>query len=242
MDIEEEVGFRSSFNFVPERYHVPEAIRTEIVHRAFEIGLHGLNHDGRLYRSRKEFLARAARLNQYAREWGVVGFRSPAMHHNLEWLLDLDIEYDASTFDTDPFQPQPVGVKTVFPFRVASTASQRGYVELPCTLDQDFTLFILMREQTIDTWKQKLEWIVEQGGMVLVNTHPDYMNFNGRRNGAEQYPVQRYRELLAHLATSYKGAYWHALPRAVARFVAGLSVPAVFPSRDIACEGERHAA
>jgi len=36
----------------------------------------------------------------------VSGFSLPSMHHNLEWIGELDIEYDASTFDTDPFEPQ----------------------------------------------------------------------------------------------------------------------------------------
>ena len=30
----------------------------------------------------------------------------------------LNIAYDASTFDTDPFEPQPDGVNTIFPFWV----------------------------------------------------------------------------------------------------------------------------
>ena len=69
-----------------------------------------------LYRFRRVLQQRASIINAYLKEWGAVGFRSPAMHHNLEWLQDLDIEYDASTFDTDPFEPQPDGVGTIFPF------------------------------------------------------------------------------------------------------------------------------
>jgi hypothetical protein len=40
------------------------------------------------------------------------------MYHDLELLHHLDIEYDASTFDTDPFEPQPDGMGTIFPFWV----------------------------------------------------------------------------------------------------------------------------
>src|SRR5438093_9277501 len=121
------------------------------------------------------------------------------MLRNLDWLHDLDVQYDASTFDTDPFEPQPDGVNTIFPFWVpapgaekaevrrqkadpnsdlrspiseirppldqkseirnqkpgltsdlcslASGASRPGYVELPYTLPQDFTLFVLLKEQ-----------------------------------------------------------------------------------------------
>src|SRR5207248_9131961 len=116
------------------------------------------------------------------------------------WLHELDIQYDASTFDTDPFEPQPEGRYTIFPFWVPapqareSGASQRGatqqrgsisgslhagYVELPYTLPQDFTLFLLLREQTPDVWLQKVDWIARHGGMALVNVHPDYLCFDG---------------------------------------------------------------
>ena len=54
---------------------------------------------------------------------------------------------------------------------------QKGYVELPYTLPQDFLLFILLQEKNIDTWKKKLDWIVDHGGMALFIAHPDYMNF-----------------------------------------------------------------
>ena len=68
---------------------------------------------------------------------------------------------------------------TIIPFWVSKDGFQKGYVELPYTLPQDFTLFILMKEKNIEIWKQKLDWIAEYGGMVLLNTHPDYMNFDG---------------------------------------------------------------
>ena len=115
-DIEKELGFRSSFNFVPERYQVSSEIRDRLTSDGFEVGVHGLYHDGKLYKSRKIFRERSAQINQYMEEWKAVGFRSPAMHHNLDWLHDLNIEYDASTFDTDPFEPQSDGVRTIFPF------------------------------------------------------------------------------------------------------------------------------
>ncbi len=75
------------------------------------------------------------------------------MHHNLDWLRDLNVAYDASTFDTDPFEPQPQGAGTIFPFRVAGDGTRPGYVEMPYTLAQDFTLFVLMQEPDIEIWK-----------------------------------------------------------------------------------------
>ncbi len=218
MKLEKKLGFRSSFNFVPERYPVPYMVRADLESNGFEVGVHGLNHDGKLYQSRKIFKERAARINQYLREWNVVGFRSPAMHHNLDWIHDLEIEYDASTFDTDPFEPQSDGVSTIFPFKVRKTDFQKGYVELPYTLPQDHAMFVIMRERDTRVWKRKLDWIAERGGMMLINTHPDYMNFNGKKPGLEEYPVELYLDFLQYIKDRYEGQFWHALPRDVARF------------------------
>ncbi len=130
-------------------------------------------HDGKLYQSEKIFRKRAQNINGYIKDWNAVGFRSPAAHHNLDWTHYLNIEYDSSTFDTDPFEPQSDGSGTIFPFWVKGNSSQKGYVELPYTLSQDFSLFILMKEDNIDIWKKKLDWIAERGGMALLDVHPD---------------------------------------------------------------------
>ncbi len=126
MQVEMGFGLRSSFNFVPEGgYRVPIELREELTRNGFEIGIHDLRHDGRLFASRREFDRSTPRINHYLKDWGAVGFRSGFMFHNLEWLHALDIEYDMSTFDTDPFEPQPEGRHTIFPFWVAAPASQK---------------------------------------------------------------------------------------------------------------------
>jgi hypothetical protein len=43
--------------------------------------------------------------------WYIGNSLSPSMYHDPEMLHQLDIEYDASTFDTDPFEPQPDGMR-----------------------------------------------------------------------------------------------------------------------------------
>jgi hypothetical protein len=91
-------------------------------------------------------------------------------------------------------------------------------VELPYTLAQDFTLFVLMEQRNTDIWKRKLDWLVRRGGMALINTHPDYMNFNGAACKSEEYPVRHYEQFLRHVQGSYNGQYWHVLPRDLARF------------------------
>ena len=86
MEMEKEMGFRSSFNFVPERYEVDRDLRSRLWDEGFEVGVHGLNHDGKLFQSHEIFTLRVKKINAYIRDWKAHGFRSPAMHHNLEWI------------------------------------------------------------------------------------------------------------------------------------------------------------
>ncbi|HPS00380.1 MAG TPA: hypothetical protein PLA90_02445 [Candidatus Sumerlaeota bacterium] len=218
VQLETELGLRSSFNFVPERYPVEEQVRKKLQERGFEVGVHGLKHDGKLYSSREEFLRRAEKINQYAREWGSVGFRSPSMHHNLDWLLDLDFQYDASTFDTDPFEPQPDGIGTIFPVWIPGRRGRPGYIELPYTLPQDVTVFAIFSHRDVSMWKRKLDWIAQHGGMALINTHPDYMYLGAEKEELDEYPLAFYRDFLEYAQSRYSDVYWHALPSEVAQF------------------------
>jgi len=255
METERAIGFRSCFNFIPEgEYDVTPELRSLLAANDFEVGVHDLYHDGKLYRSREGFRRNAELINKYLDAWGAVGFRSGFMHHNLEWLHDLNITYDCSTFDTDPFEPQPDGVGTIFPFWVPAGSSvnqcfsasvdrntetpkhrsteapahrtteppashlSTGYLELPYTLPQDSTVFLLFNQGSIDTWKLKLEWVVSQGGMALLNVHPDYMHFESDRQRGPHYPATLYREFLSWAREKYDGQYWQALPREVAAY------------------------
>jgi hypothetical protein len=101
---------------------------------------------------------------------------------------------------------------------VKNSGSESGYVELPYTLPQDFTLFVLMREKSADIWKRKLDWVAEKGGMALINTHPDYLCFNGSRPGLEEYPAKYYAGFLEYVIDRYKDEFWHVLPKDIARF------------------------
>src|SRR5437870_439321 len=47
MKLEMALGFRSSFNFIPESdYRLPRVLIDELQHHGFEIGVHDLHHDG----------------------------------------------------------------------------------------------------------------------------------------------------------------------------------------------------
>ena len=215
-ELEMSMGFRSSFNFVPEgSYSVPPDLRHWLAERGFEVGVHDHRHDGKLYRSFSRFSASARRINHFLREWNAVGFRSGFMLHNLDWIAQLDVLYDASTFDTDPFEPQSDAAGTIFPFLIRG-ANANTIVELPYTLVQDSTLFVILRERTNHIWKKKLSWIADHGGMALLNVHPDYVSSGDP--GRYEYPLELYRDFLEHVRSVHAGAYWHALPRDVASF------------------------
>lgn len=226
MKIDQEFGIVSSFNFVPERYEVPTELRDLLANQGFEVGVHDLKHDGKLCTSRAKFFDSAISINRYLKDWKATGFRAGSMHHNLEWFHSLNIEYDASTFDSDPLEPQPDGTRTIFPFWVAANnGAGNGYIEMPYTLPQDFTLFVILNQESIELWKKKLDWVASKGGMCQLITHPDYMSFNGKPRRFDEYPADRYREFLQYVKEKYSGQYWNVTPHEVARYYKKVHVP-----------------
>ena len=201
-DLEESLGFRSSFNFVPERYSIDQSLIDELKVRGFEIGIHGLKHDGKLFSSKNEFYRRAKLINQYLKTYGAVGFRAPLTHRHPEWMQVLEIEYDLSFFDTDPYEPIPGGTMSIWPFFLGH------FVELPYTLVQDNTLISVLGETTPKIWLEKIDFIEKYFGMALVNSHPDYLIQNLNWNV--------YKEFL--ISIKNRQGYWQALPREVAHW------------------------
>jgi peptidoglycan/xylan/chitin deacetylase (PgdA/CDA1 family) len=204
-DLDESFGFRSSFNFVPEGYPLNHKLIQELRKRGFEIGIHGLKHDGKLFVSHSEFLKRAERINEHLKKLDAVGFRSPLMMRNPEWMQVLEIEYDLSFFDTDPYEPIPGGTMSIWPFMIGR------FVELPYTLVQDHTLTVILGETTPKLWLEKVDFIERYRGMVMVNTHPDYLT--------DPLTLGVYTDFLQSMRK--RTGYWHALPRDVARWWLG---------------------
>jgi hypothetical protein len=220
MDLEIRQNVKSTIFIVPERYCVSARLLSDIKNKGFGLGLHGLKHDGKLFVSYDGFRRRAVKINEYLRAWDTRGFSSPSMHHRLEWMHHLDIDFSTSTFDTDPFEPQPDAAGTVFPFVVTNGRAGKKFVEMPYTVPQDFLLFIILKEKTIDIWKRKVDWIVQHNGMVLINTHPDYMNFTAHRGlSAEEYPVSLYTDFLSYLRQTYEGQYWNPRSQELADYL-----------------------
>lgn len=199
-DLEEGLGFRSSWNFVPYQYQIDQGLVRDLRSRSFEIGIHGFNHDGRLFSSQTQFQRRLPAINAAIRQFDASGFRAPMVHRNLQWMQELEIQYDSSCFDIDPFQPMPGGVGSMWPFRIGR------FIELPYTLPQDHTLLIASGQTDGSAWREKLDYIIRHQGMALMLTHPDYLCSENR--------LAIYRDFLVSVRD--RGDYWHALPREVA--------------------------
>ncbi len=75
-----------------------------------------------------------------------------------------------------------------------------------------------MRERTPEIWKRKLDWIARQGGLALVNIHPDYIDFSEDGNSSSQYPSAILREFMEYVQQTYAGKFWNPLARDLAQW------------------------
>jgi len=198
-DIEIGANRRSSWNFVPKRYEIDDAVVRGLIEQGFEVGVHGLFHDGRDLESEAMLKRRLPEMRAYAERWGASGFRSPATHRRWDLMPMLGFDYDSSYPDTDPFEPQAGGSCSWLPY------FNQGLVELPITLVQDHTLFVILGERSERVWIEKTTYLRSRGGMALLITHPDYM-LDSTHLGA-----------YARFLESYDGdnGAWQPLPREV---------------------------
>src|SRR5436190_7954595 len=52
MELEQALGYRSSFSFIPQGdYSISRILRNELTRNGFEVSVHDLEHDGKLFRS-----------------------------------------------------------------------------------------------------------------------------------------------------------------------------------------------
>ena len=48
-------------------------------------------------------------------------------------------------------------------------------LEVPVTTTQDYTLFYILKQRSIDLWKTQTEMILAKNGLVSFIVHPDYL-------------------------------------------------------------------
>jgi hypothetical protein len=200
VELERGLGLRSSWNFVPRRYEVSDERIRALSAGGFEVGVHGLYHDGRDIESRARLQERLPGMRDAAERWRAVGFRSPATHRQWELMPLLRFDYDSSYPDSDPFEPQAGGCCTWLPY------FNQDMVELPMTMLQDHTMFVILRHTDETAWVQKAEFLRGKGGMALIDTHPDYM--------IDERITSAYARLLERYARD--SSAWKPLPREAA--------------------------
>jgi hypothetical protein len=200
MDIDDSFGLKSAFQIVPEeRYEASQTLFASLRHRGFEVNVHDLNHDGFLFRNRRQFDERAARINRYAREFKSRGFRAGGMFREQGWFDVLDVSFDMSVPNVAHLEPQRGGCCTVMPYFVGNL------LELPLTTIQDYSLFHILADHSIELWKTQIELILSQNGLISILTHPDYL--------IEKRARAVYRELLTHVrCLRDERDVWVALP------------------------------
>lgn len=206
MDLNDSFGIKSSFQVVPEeRYGVSPDWLQLIASRGFEVNIHDLNHDGHLFDDRTEFLRRVAKINSYGRQFGALGFRSGVLYRNQSWMDALEFEYDMSVPNVAHLDPQRGGCCTVMPY------FNGNLLELPVTCTQDYSLFNILEDFSIDLWKTQIAAIQDLNGMASFIVHPDYVIDIRARD--------TYAQLLAFLnQLRMENKLWLPLPRDVARW------------------------
>jgi len=206
MDMDERHGIRSSFQVVPEeRYVVSDAFLESIRARGFELNVHDWNHDGHLFHSRELFQERVKHINEYAAKWRTEGFRSGGMYRNAEWKAAFQFNYDMSVPSAAHLEPQMGGCCTVMPYFLG------GLVELPLTTTQDYSLFHILDQYSIDLWKEQLDYIGASNGLATFIVHPDYV--------IESRARFVYENLLQYLSEYCSRAkIWQPLPRDAAKW------------------------
>jgi hypothetical protein len=206
MDMDQEHGIAASFQFVPEgKYTISESLLQEVRQRGFEVNIQDLSHDGYLFADRQEFLRRVRKINRYGRLYSADGFRSAVLYRNLDWYDALDFSYDMSVPNVAHLDPQRGGCCTVMPYFIGDV------VEIPVTTIQDYMLFYLLGDYSIELWKKQAENILDHHGLISFLVHPDYV--------LEGQARKAYLDLLVWLqGMGSSNSLWFALPREVDRW------------------------
>ena len=197
-NIDESHGFHSAFFFIPHRYKLDWDLIQSLQERGFEVGIHGYNHDGKLFCHFLCSSEKIEKINHFADQINAKSFRAPMTLRDPQKMQSLHTPYDLSFFDTDPFEPLPGGTMSIFPFQMGCLT------ELPYTLVQDYTLFELLQECSSDLWLKKVQYLRKYHGLILLDSHPDYLRLDKNQ--------KVYNDFLS-IMQEQSDFLWHALPR-----------------------------
>jgi len=199
LSIENELGVRSTWNIVTNRYPLTRESLSPMA-QSGEIGAHDTDHDGRLIflslDSRTRRLRECRETLEKMTESRVRGFRAPLLQHDkklLEAVGRAGFSCDSSVPSWELLSPTSLkshGVGTVFPLQLGQV------IEVPVSLPQDHQL-LRVRGLTPSEAGSRLardaDWISEVGGLCTLLVHPDY-------EFAAQSNAEEYSRILKHFS------------------------------------------
>jgi hypothetical protein len=127
------------------------------------------------------------------------------MYRKADWYEALEISYDMTIPNVAHLDPQRGGCCTVFPYFIGRI------LELPLTTTQDYSLFHILGDYSIELWKRQIALIMEKHGLVSFLVHPDYVG--------EERALRVYKALLDYVSrVRDERDVWVAQPREVNRW------------------------
>ena len=194
VEFERKEDMVSTFNIVPQsfEYDLSADVVKSLVDDGFDIGMHGLHHDGKYaFLTEQEQRDRVEAAAAKARELGVpsLGYRAPLLHRTkkmIQYLTEAGYQWDSSFPDTDDSTVgyATTGSRTIFPFyplyRDGAQWQRSQMLEIPVSMPQDWTLlyyYKLSEESMLRVWKKKMEYIKSKGGLAVFILHPDPEDF-----------------------------------------------------------------
>jgi len=94
MDLDDSYGIKAAFQLIPqEAYKGFDELVSQIRARGFEMNIHDLDHDGRLYEQKGLFESVRAKINKYGNSMEWKDSRSGSMHRNQSgstcWIFSM---------------------------------------------------------------------------------------------------------------------------------------------------------
>jgi len=178
--IEHKYDVPSAWYLPSKRYKLDSEVLKELVNHG-EIGVHGIEHNGKLNRLPinkliEKFSEAKQTLERIIGE-RIEGFRAPLLQHNikiLQALRDTGYVYDTSIPTWEPRHSATMkehGIGTIYPLTL------EGITEIPVTLPQDHQLLCVLglnSKEVIQKWMNIINAIKEIGALCIILMHPEY--------------------------------------------------------------------
>jgi len=102
-------------------------------------------------------------------------------------------------------EPQRGGCCTVMPYFVGRI------LEIPLTTSQDYSIFHILNDYSIELWKKQIDLIQQKHGLLSFISHPDYL--------IDRHSRKVYKSLLAYLREIiHRDGIWETVPGEVDRW------------------------